>query len=73
MRYFKQYKDKDAEAVEITREEAKRTLEGWWQEDCLTDIFENNREFRLYTAYSTVWTQTDDGLVPIAGFYGIVG
>lgn len=73
MQYFKKYKENEAVVMEITKEEAKHTLEGWWHEDALKDIFENDRAFRLYTAYADVWTKNDEGLVPMAGFYGIVG
>ncbi len=72
MKYFKTYKYK-AETKEITREEARTTLDGYWKEEALNDIFNNSKSFRLFTPYSEVWTKTDDGTVPIAGFYGIVG
>ena len=72
MRYFKRYKEPDAKAVEVTKEEAKRTLEGWWKQEALDDIFDAGKPFRLFTPYSEVWTKTDDGLVPMAGFYGVV-
>lgn len=71
MTYFKQYKD-ESEKREITKEEAKRILSGWWNEDALDDIFDNDIEFRLWTPYTDVWTMTEDGKVPIAGFYGTV-
>lgn len=72
MRYFKQYKDAD-HSEEITKEEARYLLEGWWHETMLDEIFDNNGGFRLYTAYVDVWTEDDQGRVPIAGFYGVVG
>ena len=73
MKYFKQYKEADAVAMEITKEEAQHTLEGWWTDESLEDIFTNDRMFRLYTAFCIVWTQTEDGRVPMAGYYGTVG
>lgn len=73
MRYFKMYKCGEQEAVEITKDEARRTLTGHWDEKALKDIFDNDRGFRLFTPYAEVWTMSDDGLVPMAGFYGIVG
>ena len=73
MKYFKRFKEAGAEAFEITKEEAKQTLEGYWKQEALDEIFEQETGFRLFTPYSTVWTQTDDGLVPIPGFYGTVG
>ncbi len=72
MKYFKLYKEPDTKEFEITKEEAKRTLEGWWKQEYLDDIFNNGKAFRLYTPYSEVWTRSDDGLIPMAGFYGIV-
>lgn len=72
MKYFKQYKD-EAKGFEITKEEARNALEGHWDKEMLDDIFCNNKGFRLYTPFSEIWTVSDDGLVPMAGFYGIVG
>ena len=72
MKYFLQYKDSD-QIAEIPKSEAKRHLEGCWKQDWLDDIFENDICFRLYTPYVDVWTEDDQGRVPIAGFYGIVG
>lgn len=73
MKYFKRFKEAGAEPIEVTKEDAKHTLEGWWKQESLDDIFENDKGFCLYTAYAEVWTQTDDGKVPMAGFYGVVG
>lgn len=71
MRYFKQYKEINTTPFEITKEEARKTLEGYWIEDAVKDIFENDRQFRLFTPFSTVWTKDENGKVPMAGFYGI--
>lgn len=71
MKYFKQYKEINATPFEITKEEARKTLEGYWIEDAVKDIFENDRQFRLFTPFSTVWTKDENGKVPMAGFYGI--
>lgn len=71
MKYFKKYKEAEAEAFEITKEEAQKTLEGWWNEKALNECFEKEKAFRLWTAFSEVWTETEEGLVPMAGFYGI--
>ena len=72
MKYFKQYKGED-EVKEITKEEARRTLEGWWKDEALEDIFNNDKCFRLFTAFCEVWTMTERGTVPMAGFYGVTG
>lgn len=72
MKYFKQYKEINAIPFEITKEEARKTLEGYWIEDAVNDIFENDRQFRLFTSFSTVWTMDENGKVPMAGFYGIL-
>ena len=73
MNYYKMLKDGKYEEEEITKEEAKRLLEGWWKQEALDDIFHNEKGFRLFTPYADIWTKTDDGLVPMAGFYGTVG
>ena len=71
MKYFKRFKGKE-EITEVTKEKARDTLEGYWKEKFLDDIFGNNKSFRLETSFSEVWTESDDGLVPVAGFYGVV-
>ena len=72
MRYFKQYKEVNAIPFEITKEEARKTLESYWIEDAVNDMFENDRQFRLFTPFSTVWTKDENGNIPMAGFYGIL-
>lgn len=71
MKYFKQYKEINATPFEITKEEARETLESYWIEDAINDMFENDRQFRLFTPFSTVWTKDENGKVPMSGFYGI--
>lgn len=73
MKYFKMYKEDGATAEQITKEEAKRLLEGWWKDEALDEIFDNETEFRLFTPFAEIWTMTEDGKVPVAGFYGTVG
>lgn len=72
MKYFKQYKEINAIPFEITKEEARKTLEGYWIEDAINDMFENDRQFRLFTPFSIVWTMDENGNIPMAGFYGIL-
>lgn len=73
MKYFIQHKEPDAKAEEITKEKAKSYLEGNWKQEYLDDIFDNGKSFRLWTPFSYIWTKTDDGLEPMAGFVGVVG
>lgn len=54
MRYFKKYKEINATPFEITKKQARKTLEGYWNEEAVNDIFENNRQFRLFTSFSIV-------------------
>lgn len=72
-KYFKQYKGTQFAPQEVTKETARETLEGYYKKEALDDIFDNDRGFRLETSYSIVWTKNDEGQVPMAGFYGIVG
>ena len=72
MTYYKLYKGTQFAPQEVTKEKARETLEGYYNKEALDDIFENGKEFRLATAYSEIWTN-NDGMVPMAGFYGIVG
>lgn len=71
MRYYKMYKEDEAELFEVTKEEAKRTLEGYWNKEELNRIFNNEISFRLWSPFAEVWTETDNGLVPAPGFWGI--
>ena len=64
MRYFKQFKGKD-EIMEITKEQARNTLDGYWKNEWLDDIFDKEKEFRLSTNFSYVWTEG----VEIDGWY----
>lgn len=72
-KYFKQYKGTQFAPQEVTKEKARETLEGYYKKEALDDIFDNDREFRLETSYSIIWTKNDEGQVPMAGFYGVVG
>ena len=58
---------------EITKEKARQILEGYYTTESVADIFDNNKGFRLRTPYSDIWTQGDNGTMPMAGFYGTVG
>ena len=71
MKYFKQYKEKNSKSFEVSKNEAIRTLEGYWKPEALNDIFDNEKGFRLFTPFADVWTKTEDGIVPTAGFYGV--
>ena len=71
MKYIKTYKSANSKPCEITKDEARKTLEGYWKAEALNDIFDNGKMFRLYTPFSVVETQSDDSLVPEAGFYGV--
>lgn len=70
MKYYKQYKDPDSKPFEISKEEARSTLQGWWTEESLDEIFNNDKVFSLYTPTSYVCNKTDGGQVLMAGFYG---
>ena len=70
MKYYMMHKEPDAEAVEITKEEARNILDGNWSKEALDDIFDQGLMFRLYTLCSEVWSQSDDGKVIEEGIYG---
>lgn len=72
MKYMKQYKEIGAKPFEIPKEEARLGLCGYWVEEALDDIFDNERAFRLFTPVAEYWTVDEEGLVPMAGFYGII-
>ena len=63
---------KDGELVKVeATNEAKRMLEGWWKPEFLQEVFDKEKAFRLWTAFSVVWTKDENGLVPMAGFMGV--
>ena len=71
MKYYKIYEEVNAKPFEISKDEARRTLEGYWKPEALDDIFDNEKSFRLFNKFSTVWTQTEEGLEPAPNFYGV--
>jgi len=73
MKYWALFKDPKAEKKEITKEQARDCLTDYWKPEYLADLFDNNKEFRLWTSFYDVWTENDNGMVPAPGFYGEVG
>lgn len=71
-KYYKTYKNGKGTAQEVPKEEAKKTLEGYWDKKELDRIFDNDIGFRLFTPYAIVWTKNEKGQVPMAGFYGVL-
>ena len=71
IKYYKQYKGTQWAPQEVTKEKAREILDGYYKKEALDDIFDNDRAFRLETSYSIIWTKSDDGLVPMAGFFGV--
>ena len=71
MRYYKLCKSVSSKPCEVTKEEARETLDGYWKSEMLDDIFDNEKSFRLFSAFSIVWTQAENGLIPMPGFYGV--
>lgn len=63
----------EEKSEEISKERARELLEGCYIADAVADVFDNDKAFRLRTPYRDIWTKTDDGLVPMPGFYGVVG
>lgn len=72
MKYFTM-RHGEKEPMQITKDKAEWFLGGCYKKEAVRDIFENDREFRLRTPYRVIWTETEDGLVPVPGFEGIVG
>ena len=61
----------EKEAMQITKDEARIFLEAAYNFDFVNDVIENEKGFHLCTPFRDIWTATDDGLVPMSGFYGI--
>ena len=72
MKYYKQYKEPNAKPFEISKDEARQSLEGYWKPEALDEIFDKEKGFRLFTPFAIIWTKTEDGLVPTADYYGVV-
>ena len=72
MKYYSRFKG-EKEVEELTKERTQFLLERYYTKEFVDDVIDNERGFRLQTIMREIWTETDDGLVPIAGFYGIVG
>lgn len=71
MKYIKTLKSENSKPIEITKSEARFFLDGYWKAEALNDIFDNEKMFRLYTPFSIIETQSEDGLVPQSGFFGV--
>lgn len=71
MKYCKMFREPGSEYFEISKEEARQTLEGYYNTDCLDRIFNDGLTFRLPTPFSVLWAETDDGKILIPDFYGI--
>ena len=69
IRYYK--KGIQLAPQEVTKDEARETLEGHYKKEAVDDILDNDKAFRLATPDSVIWTKNEQGLVPMAGFYGI--
>lgn len=72
MHYLSQMHGEDT-VEELTKEQVFCKLDGYYKRKFVKEILDKEQGFRLFTPYRIIWTQTDDGLVPIAGFYGTVG
>ena len=64
----------ESEEMQITKDEARIFLEETLDDfDTINDVINNEKPFRIHTSVRNIWTMTDDGLVPMPGFYGICG
>ena len=69
MKYMKCYHG-TTKYFDITKDEARSSLEGTYKPEFLDDIFENEKSFRLETPYSTIETRRD-GATLKSGFLGV--
>ena len=69
MKYFASTVDGVTE--EVSADKARFILEGRYRKDCVDDLFDNEKSFRLQGLLRTVWTETEDHLSPIPGFFGV--
>lgn len=70
MKYFARIHGED-EIKEISKDRAKFLLEGAYYKYFVKDILKNGKSFRLQTPWREIWTESDDGKVPMPGFYGV--
>lgn len=71
MKYMSMVKG-ETQVEEITEERARFLIENCYIKEFVDDLFDNHRCFRLQTMTRTIWTKTDDGLVPMPGFLGVI-
>ena len=69
MNYYMKYKVAEPKPQLITKVDVYRHLCGWWNEDFVKDMLDNDNTFRVDTPYAEFWTEKD-GMIPMAGFYG---
>ena len=72
MKYFARKFGED-QVEEISKEKAKWLLEGFYKKKAVKQIFDRDMGFRIQTPWREIWTKTDDGMVPMAGFIGVCG
>ena len=67
MKYLTRRHDQEM-IEELTAEQARFYLEGYWKDETLADIFDGGKHFKLFTPYRDIWTETDDGVAPMTGY-----
>ena len=72
MKYYLKLKE-SGKTKEITELEARYHLAKQFNEDYVAALFELRKAFRLEWEFGEIWTKTEEGHVPTAGFYGVCG
>lgn len=70
MKYFTKAHT-EHEPTQITKEQARHYLERSYVKEAVDEVIDNEKQFQLWTPYRVVWTMDENGLTPIAGFYGV--
>lgn len=70
MRYYTKAHTEQS-SNEITKEQAKHYLEGAYKAQAVADIMDNEKQFRLRTPFRDIWTKSENGMIPMPGFYGV--
>ena len=57
--------------MKVPSEQVRKALAHQYGEEIANDLIANERSFRLKVKHCEYFTETDDGMVPQPGFFGV--
>lgn len=70
MKYFTRAHT-EQDVAQITKEQAREYLERCYIKEHVDEVIDNGEQFCLWTPFRDIWTEDENGLTPMAGFYGV--